>query len=431
LSFGTAVPPTPQPELDTTPPTISDPQAIGINLTLATIAWKTDELSDSQVEYGLTSAYGLTTVLDSLAVTSHSVLLSNLQSNTQYFYRVKSRDAAGNQAVSENNTFTTATPSVPGVITDDTITLRAPDGGDVWIRGFKGSVFWDADVYNPVTINLLKGGVFYRTLVPYELAVSFYITEDVYYPRPTRHAWVEIPLDVPEGTDYTLEILDTTNLQIRDVSNAQFRIITLPDPVTVHGRIVDRFTQVPLANISILSDSDPVTGRRTFSTDVNGEFSFSVPTGDLAENKSKNLFATWPACYKAQGSGLSRSFVMMNASLGEFDLVYDSKHFPFISPEIDLGTISLWPAVTLNISSDIPVRFWVAYPEEKSASGGSLYKTSHTLSNVIPLDYNIRVEVIDESGNSYFSPYIKLGLDHGCSDVTLKYFNGQFQWEYE
>ena len=201
-------------------------------------------------------------------------------------------------------------------------------------------------------------------------------------------------------------------------------------PFTVHGRFVDRFTQMPLADVTIISDSDPVVGRRTFSTDASGEFSFGVPTtDDLAENRSRNLFTTWPSCYIAQGAGLSRSSDTVNISFGEFDLVRDSKTFPLTSPEIDLGTINFWPAVTLNISTDIPVRFWVAYPEEGTSVGHSLYITSRKLSNVIPLDYSVRVELIDQAGNSYFSPYIKLGLDHGCSEVTLKYFDGQFQWE--
>jgi len=114
-------------------------------------------------------------------------------------------------------------------------------------------------------------------------------------------------------------------------------------PFTVHGRFVDRFTQIPLANVRIISDSDPVVGRRTFSTDANGEFSFGVPTtDDLAENRSRNLFATWPACYIAQGAGLSRSSDTVNASFGEFDLVRDSKTFPLTSRIVSSNGINFW-----------------------------------------------------------------------------------------
>src|SRR5207247_4304711 len=74
----------------------------------ASIAWTTNEASDSQVEYGTTTAYGSSTTLNTSLVTSHSVNLSGLAANTTYHYRVKSRDAAGNLAVSGDQTFTTA-----------------------------------------------------------------------------------------------------------------------------------------------------------------------------------------------------------------------------------------------------------------------------------------------------------------------------------
>ena len=62
----------------------------------ATITWKTDIPADSQVEYGLTTAYGSSTPLDRTLVTDHSVLITGLARRTQYFFQVLSRDAAGN-----------------------------------------------------------------------------------------------------------------------------------------------------------------------------------------------------------------------------------------------------------------------------------------------------------------------------------------------
>lgn len=93
---------------DTTPPTISNIQASNIIQTSAKITWTTDEPATSQVEYGKTTSYGNQTPLDSALVTSHSVDLSGLSPGTTYHYRVKSKDAAGNSAVSGDKTFTTA-----------------------------------------------------------------------------------------------------------------------------------------------------------------------------------------------------------------------------------------------------------------------------------------------------------------------------------
>ena len=96
--------------LDTTPPTISAAGTSNLASTSATIVWTTNEPAASQVEYGLTTAYGSLTPLDSTLVTSHSVTISGLSANTLYHYRVHSTDGAGNLAISADLTFTTAPP---------------------------------------------------------------------------------------------------------------------------------------------------------------------------------------------------------------------------------------------------------------------------------------------------------------------------------
>jgi hypothetical protein len=93
---------------DTTPPLISSVSASNISRTGATIRWTTNEASDTQVEYGRTTTYGSTTPLNSTMLTSHSQTLSGLSRNTTYYYRVKSRDAAGNLSVSGRFSFRTS-----------------------------------------------------------------------------------------------------------------------------------------------------------------------------------------------------------------------------------------------------------------------------------------------------------------------------------
>jgi phosphodiesterase/alkaline phosphatase D-like protein len=103
---------------DTTPPVISGVGTSGVTSNAATINWTTNEASNTQVDWGLTSSYGNTTPLNSALVTSHSVSLSGLAASTLYHYRVKSRDAAGNLATSGDFTFiTSAAPdTTPPVI---------------------------------------------------------------------------------------------------------------------------------------------------------------------------------------------------------------------------------------------------------------------------------------------------------------------------
>jgi lysophospholipase L1-like esterase len=92
---------------DTQAPVITQVASGNIATTSATITWTTDELSDSQVEYGITTSYGNSSPLNATQVTAHNVPLTNLTASTSYYYRVKSKDAAGNLATSNDFTFTT------------------------------------------------------------------------------------------------------------------------------------------------------------------------------------------------------------------------------------------------------------------------------------------------------------------------------------
>ena len=73
------------------PPVISSIQA-NPTMNTTTISWLTDTLSDSQVEYGLTTSYGSATVKDSNLTFNHSQIISSLSPNTGYHYRVISKD---------------------------------------------------------------------------------------------------------------------------------------------------------------------------------------------------------------------------------------------------------------------------------------------------------------------------------------------------
>jgi hypothetical protein len=111
---------------DTTPPVISAVQASNVQPTSATVTWTTNEASDSQVEYGLTTGYGSSTAIAPALVTAHNVAVTGLQGGTLYHYRVKSRDAAGNLATSADNTFTTpAADTTPPVISNVTASPKA------------------------------------------------------------------------------------------------------------------------------------------------------------------------------------------------------------------------------------------------------------------------------------------------------------------
>ena len=98
--------------VETVPPVIS---ALGIEPSYvdALVTWNTSEPSDALVQYGESAFLGRTAYVSTLG-TSHEVTLQNLLPNRLYYYRVVSRDNAGNTTVDDNNgalhTFQTLAP---------------------------------------------------------------------------------------------------------------------------------------------------------------------------------------------------------------------------------------------------------------------------------------------------------------------------------
>jgi glucose/arabinose dehydrogenase/PKD repeat protein len=68
-----------------------------------TIKWTTDVPADSQVQYGPTPSYGSATAVDRTLVTAHSVTITGLSQQTDYFFQVLSRDGAGSLSSATGN----------------------------------------------------------------------------------------------------------------------------------------------------------------------------------------------------------------------------------------------------------------------------------------------------------------------------------------
>ncbi|MFA5802818.1 MAG: DNRLRE domain-containing protein [Thermoleophilia bacterium] len=110
---------------ETTPPVVGEVRAENVTRTAASIKWSTDEQADSQVEYGTTTSYGSSTMLDTALGNQHSVALNGLTEDTVYHYRVISTDPLGNPTVSGDYVFQTAR-----IIT---IQPDSAAGSDTWI----------------------------------------------------------------------------------------------------------------------------------------------------------------------------------------------------------------------------------------------------------------------------------------------------------
>jgi hypothetical protein len=82
----------------------------------AVVSWRTDEGADSRILYGSRPDQLTGQAADASPATAHSVTLRNLRARTTYYYRVQSRDSAGNTTVRP-------APGAPPA----TLTTPAPD----------------------------------------------------------------------------------------------------------------------------------------------------------------------------------------------------------------------------------------------------------------------------------------------------------------
>jgi hypothetical protein len=112
-------------------PVITSVMVSNITTSSATITWTTDQAASSQVNYGLTSAYGSSSQLGSSLVTGHSVVLNGLTPGTTYDFDVVSASSSGT-GTSANYTFVTAAVATPPVISNIQTSVTSNSATITW-----------------------------------------------------------------------------------------------------------------------------------------------------------------------------------------------------------------------------------------------------------------------------------------------------------
>ncbi len=91
-------------------PVISALEVADIDTATATVRWKTHQPADALVRYGLTANLDSSSVRTTVFDTSHAIILQNLQPDSDYFYRVFSKNSSGNESSSAVFSFRTKQP---------------------------------------------------------------------------------------------------------------------------------------------------------------------------------------------------------------------------------------------------------------------------------------------------------------------------------
>jgi hypothetical protein len=176
------------------------------------------------VEYGPTASYEAITTLDATLVTSHSVSLSELTPGTIYHYRVKSKDASGNEAVSADQTLTTVaqlglgeaeamdlveTTASGSGITSITLQLQSTSTAPLNVLVLPGTIFeaQSADVQDMVVTEAR------------EVLLSSYGSSEV---LSISAACANMHLDAPESSD-------TFTIRRTSTSEDLLKLLSVPD----------------------------------------------------------------------------------------------------------------------------------------------------------------------------------------------------------
>jgi|GEM_PF-920678 len=264
----------------------------------ATITWTTDEIADSFVEYGLTTAYGRIVGLED-SVTNHSITLpTNLLADNTYHFRVRSRDASSNLSISGDYTFQTAT---------DPHDYEAPTISDVSVTNATQStatITWTTDENSDSFIG-------YST--------DFGYANEQGKPTPaTSHSVTLVGLNPSTPYHFQVKSRDASNNLATDSNSGNYNFSTdsgISPPV--------------LSNVSTSVTSSTATV--TWNTDLNSnsfvEYGIDVAYGsasgkyDLTQNHSVTLSGLLPSTTyhfrmrsKADTEGVSGDYTLTTSA---------------------------------------------------------------------------------------------------------------------
>ena len=181
-------------EYSASAPEIFNLSAAPENATSAAVSWSTGSSATGQVEYGTSSAYGQTSLLNSNFGTAHTITVSGLQPSTTYHYAVISTSTAGGRSVSADQTFTT--PRAPGPV------ISVPSVGNIALVGSgssataKANISWTTD--DPATTQVVfNAGLWHCTyfnataVVDVSGSTSHVVTLTGLVPNATYHYAVQ------------------------------------------------------------------------------------------------------------------------------------------------------------------------------------------------------------------------------------------------
>ena len=373
---GTPTPP--PPPADTTAPTLSAITAGSITTTGATISWNTNEAADTQVDIGLTSSYGQSSTLSTTLETTHSQTLSGLTSGTLYHYRVKSKDAAGNLAVSGDNTVTTLTPpdttapSAPLSLVATPVSTTQINLGwsastdNVGVIGYRiyraGTLLGSSSAPSYTATGLTSATLYSFTVAAYDAAGN----------SSTQSASVSATTQAVVVVDVTAPTL--TGASVTTSANAlTFAWTTneLADGKVLYGTAANALTQSQSTQSLTLTHSLGATNLTRRTT-----YFYQLVSKDAAGNSASSVVASI-----VTSSGKTSSLTNLQAVNGSVVLSWSKSIDPFAQSVVIYRGTSAYPTAndTAALLATLPDVNTLSYRDSAVTSGTTYYYSLYTL----------------------------------------------------
>ncbi|MGC9344218.1 MAG: arylsulfotransferase family protein, partial [Bacteroidales bacterium] len=170
-------------------------------------------------------------VLDETGIMATIYEMDELDVNTDYFWRVKMSNDAGESDWSEPGWFTTAAPYLE---------LIAPNGNEVLSRGLDYFIEWKTNFAENVILDLYKDG---------EMIMNIDTVENI-----DAYRW-SLPADLDSACNYHISIRALHNSMIQDVSDTTFSI----NATECLGDEVASLSMISPNGGEVISKEEPVT----------------------------------------------------------------------------------------------------------------------------------------------------------------------------
>ena len=397
---------------DTAAPTVSSISASPATSS-AIIAWTTNELANSYLNYGTSAAYGSSATSSTLTI-NHIINLSSLTENTLYHYQVVSTDANSNTAASSDQTFTTnaeadsTAPTISSVTTGSTsltsaiITWNTNENSnsliDYGITDSLGSLAGqidDSTTTHSVTLSDLSENTTYYYQVRSHDSDGNIGTDDnggSFYSFTTTQ-----DSTAPTITNATSSTVSDTSATITWTTNELSDSLVNYGTTNAYGSATAKDTTLTYQH-SVKIES--LTKQTTYH--------FQVVSADADDNSASSVDATFtttdnPGIVETVTVNTGGVIFMESSSAASDTTAPTITNVQIIDVDYTSATIT-WSS---NENSDTFVEYGTTAGYEQGYLGAYDSVTSHslTLSSLIPnTNYLFRTLGKDDSGNLGYSP---------------------------